>query len=400
MQALRRRQFLKQSALLSLTPFPAAFSSLSASESQTDGRILVVIQLSGGNDGINTVVPFTDEGYKKNRKKLRLDADKLIKVNEHIGLHPSLRGAADLLEDGRLVVVQGVGYPDPNRSHDVSMAIWQSARMDRLEHKTYGWLGRAMDNALDNSDGNLAGSPDMVLLGSEAPPLAIRSRRSTAVAMAHLDDLKLNQPISLPLARGSSADTLVDFAHATTADAVRMSQLIETVSRSQSTAAAVYPATGLSGRLQSIASLIKSGFATPVYYAIQSGYDTHSVQLPVHARLLRELGGGLKAFHDDLESAGLGERVITFCFSEFGRRVQENGSLGTDHGAAGPVFVAGKGVNAGLIGNPPSLVDLEEGDLKMQIDFRKVYATLLRDWLRIDPRSALDSSYGSLPIFS
>ncbi len=401
-----RREFLTRSSLIALAPSVPVFLARAASAAETsyDGRILVVIQLSGGNDGINTVVPYTDEGYAKHRDKLRLPTEQLIKVNDQVGLHPSLRPMADLLEDGRLAIVQGVGYPNPNRSHDVSMAIWHTARMDRDEHKTFGWLGRAMDERPVPADG----APHAVLLGDDSPPVALRGRRSTSVALANLQDLKLASRPTLPDHRLAAApgqdqnqdDDLAAFARRAALDAYATADLIENVTQNVANDRSAYPATQLAERLKSVAQLIKANFGTPVYYAIQPGYDTHAVQLPTHARLLRELAGALKAFLDDLRTARLDDRVLVLCFSEFGRRVQEDASLGTDHGTAGPVFLAGPRVAAGMVGPTPSLIDLEDGDLKAAIDFRQVYATILHQWLGITSPGVLTNSFELLPIFN
>jgi uncharacterized protein (DUF1501 family) len=400
---LHRREFLTRSSLIALAPSVPAFLTRAAraAENPYDGRILVVIQLSGGNDGVNTVVPYTDEGYAKHRDTLRLPTEQLIKVNDRTGLHPALRPAADLLEDGRLAIVQGVGYPNPNRSHDVSMAIWQTARMDRSEHKTFGWLGRAMDQRDVPADG----APQAVLLGDDSPPVALRGRRSTSVALANLQDLKLASRPTVPdyrltSAPGQDQGDLAAFARRATLDAYAAADLIDEVTRNATSDHSKYPATQLADRLKSVAQLIKANFGTPVYYAIQPGYDTHAVQLPTHARLLQEIGGALKAFLDDLRTARLDDRVLVLCFSEFGRRVQEDASLGTDHGTAGPVFLAGPCVIAGMVGLTPSLIDLEDGDLKAAIDFRQVYATILHQWLGITSPSVLTNSFELLPIIN
>ncbi len=396
-EQFNRRSFLQRSALIAMAPSVPAFLSRSVRAAQPgkDGRILVVVQLSGGNDGINTVVPFADEGYAHNRDELRIKKDRLIKVNDHAGLHPSLRPAADLLEDGRLAIVQGVGYPNPNRSHDVSMAIWQTARFDPVEHKIFGWIGRAMDERPSVADG----SPHSILLGDENPPIALRGRRSMSVSLAHLDDLKLKTDAKLTTAPGAVPNgELLTFTRRAALDASSTADLIDEVTKNSARNAAAYPQTELAGRLQSIAQLIKSGFSTPVYYAIQPGYDTHSAQLFTHARLLRELAGAMKSFLDDVKSAGHSDRVLMLCFSEFGRRVKENASLGTDHGTAGPVIVAGSSVNSGLIGQTPSMLDLENDDLKMQTDFRQVYATILQDWLGVPSATALDGAFERLKL--
>lgn len=185
-----RRQFLRQSSLIAIAPAIPAYlhSTAHASANGDDERILVVVQLDGGNDGINTVVPFANDGYSQYRSELRLKADRLVKINDEVAFHRSLRPLADSLSDGQLAVVQGVGYPNPNRSHDVSMAIWQTAEFDQDDHESFGWLGRAIDQ---RHQPNADGSADSVLLGTENPPVALRGRKSRSVSLAHLSDLKL-----------------------------------------------------------------------------------------------------------------------------------------------------------------------------------------------------------------
>lgn len=392
-----RRQFLRNSSLIAMSPAIPTFlsSTVRAATFDHQERILVVIQLDGGNDGINTVVPFADEGYAKHRKELQLKPNRLIRINDEVGLHRSLKPVADLLEDGKLAVVQGVGYPNPNRSHEVSMAIWQTARFDREEHKTFGWLGRSTDaRARSDRRSNL----DSILLGSENPPIALRGRRSTSVSLAHLDDLKLKSDLHLKSTANDGKGDLLSFARRASLDARATADLIDEVTKSSARDETTYPETQLASRLSSIAQLIKSGFKTPVYYAIQPGYDTHAAQLPSHARLLNELAGAMKAFQDDLQRAGVADRVLTFCFSEFGRRVKENASLGTDHGTAGPIFLTGEQVNAGLIGTPTDMTNLENGDLKLQFDFRQVYASLLEDWMSLKSESVVGGSFDKLKI--
>ena len=397
-----RREFLAHSSLIALAPTVPAFLSQTAraGESPAKGRILVVIQLSGGNDGINTVIPFADEGYAKHRDKLRIRTDELIKINDQVGLHPALRAAADLLDDGRLAIVQGVGYPNPNRSHDVSMAIWQTARFDPTEHKSFGWIGRAMDEGPQPTNG----SPHMLLLGNESPPIAIRGRRSTSVALAHLQDLQLigdTARVSAPERNVSSTDpaaSLAAFVQRSALDAYATADLLEKVTKRSTSHAPGYPSAQLGGRLRMIAQLIKADFGTPVYYAVQDGYDTHSAQLPTHDDLLRDLARSLKAFLEDLKAAHIDDRVVVLCFSEFGRRVAENASQGTDHGTAGPVIVAGPSVRPGLIGDIASLSDLDDGDLRMGIDFRRIYASVLESWLGLKSEPALGGSFSPLNV--
>jgi uncharacterized protein (DUF1501 family) len=400
------RTSLQTSTLVALAPAVPGFLARTAraAEPQRDGRVLVVVQLDGGNDGINTVVPFADEGYAKNRKILRLPADRLLKIDKEVGLHPAMGDAARLLESGRLAVVQGVGYPNPSRSHFKSMAIWHSAEVtlpkddaDDAESKAaYGWIGQALDSGPRPADG----SPGATFIGTGAMPAALRSRRSVATALTRPEDSVLNLKTRPAIAPPGPGKDLAAFVERSTLDAYATSERMAEVLRARDTGAR-YPATGLAGQLRVIARLLKGGVGTRVFYTSQpfNSYDTHAVQLPHHGDLLGELSGALKAFLDDLQASGLAERVAVLCFSEFGRRVAENASHGTDHGTAGPVFLAGPGVRAGLVGEAPKLLDLQEGDLKMAVDFRRVYATVLEHWLGMPAKAALGGEFARLPLF-
>ena len=392
-----RRQLLKRSSLIALAPtVPGFLAQLAqAVEAKRDDRILVVVQLGGGNDGINTVVPYNDEGYAKHRDKLRLPADRLHKLSDEVALHPFMRAMADLFEKQRLAVVQGVGYPNPNRSHDVSMAIWHTARFDRAEHKGYGWLGRALDQLPPQS-----GAPAAMLVGDGALPAAVIGRRSVAGSFSRLDELAVqNASARAAAAADASNDDLDAFVRRATLDAYTTADAVSAAA-ARERGKATYPANPLAQQLGMVARLIEADLPTRVYYVVQSGYDTHAVQMDTHARLLSELSGAVAAFVDDLTEAKLAERVLLMTFSEFGRRVAENASAGTDHGTAAPMLLAGGGVKGGLFGQTPRLLDLDEGDLKMTVDFRQVYAAVLRDWLKIDPTSVLAGHFGPLPLFS
>ena len=401
-----RRDFLKSSTLLALAPTIPTFLAQTARAAKTerDGRVLVVIQLDGGNDGINTVVPFADEGYAKQRKVLRLPKDRLVKITDSVGLHPSLADAGKLLDAGQLAVVQGVSYPNPNRSHFRSMAIWHSARLDPEEHGGLGWLGRALDK-----DARATEASASILIGSGPPPVAIRGRRSVASALEKPEDFALATGADprKALIRSQTdvgnkrrEDDLTAFVERSMLDGYATADRLAEVSKTKEFGAG-YPGTGLGSRLQMISRLLKAGFGTRVYYTLQGGYDTHSTQLQTHSQLLFELATALKAFLNDLAAAKLSDRVAVLMFSEFGRTVSENGSAGTDHGTSGPVFLAGPGVKAGLFGATPSLVDLDakHGDLKMSVDFRQVYATLLEDWLQLSGTAALNGPFHGLPLF-
>jgi uncharacterized protein (DUF1501 family) len=403
-----RRDFLKAglpaSTLIALAPTVPSFlaQTARAAEPARDGRVLVVVELTGGNDGINTVVPFTDPGYAKYRKWLRLPADRLHKVTKEAGLHPDMGDAAKLLEDGLLAVVQGVGYPNPSRSHGASMFIWQSADVNLPRGQQvappFGWIGQALHGVAKPADG----SPLAQAIGSGAVPTALRGKRSVASAVTRPEDLTVRLKggaISAAAADDpGGGEELAEFVRRSTLDAYATSDRMADVLRRAPDAGARYPATRLAGRLRVIAGLLKGGVGTRVFYVSQGDYDTHALQLRDHGPLLGELSGALKAFLDDLAAAKLADRVAVLCFSEFGRRVAENGE-GTDHGTAGPVFLAGTGVRAGLVGEAPSLLDLEDGDLKMTTDFRRVYATVLEDWLGLPAKPALGAAFEKMPLF-
>ncbi len=386
---ITRRDLLKGSAFLSLSPVVPAFLARTARAAgpERDGRVLVTLQLDGGNDGINTVVPFRDEAYAKLRPELRLPTDKLFKIDDGLGLHPSMHAAADLLQSGRLAIVQGVGYPNPNRSHFESMNIWQTARTGKPGAEALGWLGRALDQARQEN------GPSAVFVGDQNIPLALFARRATSASFADASDLALMLPPAPGSPSGSGEDDLAAFVNRTVTSAYATASELEAASARGRDSAVRYPETVLSKRLELVARSIKAGSTARVYYVIQSGYDSHAVQLPAQAQLLRALSEAVRAFLDDLAAAKLADRVLVLAFSEFGRRPEENGSLGTDHGTAGPVFVAGESVKPGVAGKTPLLGDLEDGNLKWSTDFRSIYATLLDDWLKLPSAEILGGKF-------
>ncbi|HZW33874.1 MAG TPA: DUF1501 domain-containing protein [Isosphaeraceae bacterium] len=392
-----RRDFfarsLRDSTLIAMTPTLPGFLARTAraAGAAQDGRILVVVQLDGGNDGINTVVPFRDEGYARYRKAIRLPEKRLIKLNGAIGLHPAMGDAARLLESGRLAIVSGVGYPNPSRSHFRSRAIWQSARFDPREHTGLGWIGRALDGGSPSRDG----APAALLIGPDSPPPALRGRRSVSAALDRLDDYALTGEVHN--APATPADDLGQFLRRSLLDAYATADRFEAVAKGPDSQRS-YPESELGRRLRLASRLIKAGLGTRVYYLEQGDYDTHGHQLARHAPLLEDLSSSLRAFLDDLAASRLADRVLVLVFSEFGRRVQENGTMGTDHGTAAPVFLAGPAVRPGLHGTYPSLTDLQDGDLKMSVDFRRVYAAILETWLGLPSRAALGGVFEPLPM--
>ncbi len=371
-----------------------------------DDRILVVLQMAGGNDGLNTLVPYTNDDYYRVRPTLAVPKGDVLRLNDEIGLHPSLADLKALYDDGRLAIIQGVGYPNPNRSHFRSMEIWETAA-DSDRTLRYGWIGRYFDNAC-------AGEPKPTLgvcIGNNAP-LTFRNNHQVGVTLQNPEQYqwvsgaametpaagqqtfrKLNMPTASSKPTSVPGGGALDFLQRTAMNAqVSSQQIREAASGYHSTV--TYPNNGpLGASLKLIASLIAGGIGSRVYYASIPGFDTHSNQRVQHPQLLSQLGASMRAFHDDLKAQGNAEKVLVMTFSEFGRRVAENASGGTDHGTAAPMFLFGQPVHAGLFGRLPNLSDLDNGDLKFGTDFRSVYATVLRKWLGADPAAVLGGSY-------
>jgi uncharacterized protein (DUF1501 family) len=414
-----RRDFLRASiiggALTWTVPAFLAntFSALHAEAAQSDtqvatGRdsgILVVLQLAGGNDGLNAVVPYNNDFYRRARPKIGVDANAILKINDEIGLHPSLAGLKNLYDEGNLSIVQGIGYPNPNRSHFRSTEIWQTAS-DSEKFERYGWIGRYFDNCCGGADPTVG-----VSIGTQMPQ-AFSAAMPTGVSFNNPQSLRynaggqgkngamsadektyreLNQPeetdnsgATIGAVNGPTArpGPVIDFLERTALDAQVSSDKILAITRQVQNKAA-YPAGQLGNSLKMVAKLIGGGLPTRVFYVSQGGYDTHTNQVGQHQRLLRELGDSVKAFVDDLKEMGASDRVLLMTFSEFGRRLTENANGGTDHGAAAPMFVVGPKVKAGLHGRYPSLApaDLVNGDIAFNVDFRSVYAGVLEEWL-------------------
>jgi uncharacterized protein (DUF1501 family) len=373
----------------------------------TGGRTLVVVQLDGGNDGLNTVVPHGDDIYYKSRPKLALKAEELKPVDGHVGLHPALDDFAKLRDEGRLAVVQSVGYPNPNRSHFESMAVWHTARL-RPGREEPGWLARAADAGPPAA----VGDAPALHVAAGALPQALRGGRQHVPSLATAEQFRrrLGLPGSVGAdeqraaldriaGRGEPVDNpLLQFvarsAVAAYASSARLEQALGEADDAK------YPEDyGLARRLRLIARLIRAGLTTPIYYTQLGGFDTHAEQVNRHSSLLREMGRSLRAFLNDLDRSDEGGRVALLVFSEFGRRLAENASAGTDHGTAAPVFLLGRPVQGGLYGPYPDLAHLEDGDPRHAIDFRQVYATVLESWLGLPAEAPLGGTFERLPLF-
>lgn len=387
-----------------------------------DSPILVVVQLAGGNDGLNTIIPWADDAYYKARPNLAVPGADIIKLDDYLGFHPELAPFKRLYDQGLLGVLQGVGYPNPNRSHFRSTEIWQTASdADRFER--YGWLGRYFDNACQGCDPSVG-----ISVGGDRPqsfhgahPTGISFTDPTEYQWRGLADgggdeffERLNLPdddsqdadgslmagASVGAVSGSAMDQEGDhlsFLQRTALDAqISSEQIMEIARRHHSHVE--YPGSRLARNLRLIAQMIAGGMTSRVYYVSQGGYDTHQGQQIAHQRLLGELSAAIEAFCNDLREQGNFQRVLLMTFSEFGRRVAENASAGTDHGAAAPLFLAGGAVKGGLFGSHPSLSDLHRGDLVHAIDFRSVYATVLEKWMQTPSEWVLGQRFPLLDV--
>lgn len=404
-----RRDFLKAGAggigLLAFSRVAPAFlvhaAAGAAPRPEKDRTILVLVQLAGGNDGLNTVVPYADPNYRRLRPTLALGADELLKVNDRVAFHQACAPLSALLDEGKLGVIQNVGYPNPNRSHFRSMEIWETAS-DSSETLATGWLGRYFDHACS---GQPAAAPQGVNVSNEVPQAFLsaqahptfsllpdrRSRRENRASLALLEDI-LRQ--GAPVGTGQSDDNAGFLRHTMLDALVTERRFLRVLDAYRPSTA--YPANPFAGSLQKVAALIASGCATRVYYVSLGGFDTHTNQPRQHAGLLQTLSEGLAAFQRDLEAKRLDRQVLTMTFSEFGRRPSENKSRGTDHGTAAPLFVLGAGVKAGFHGAPPRLdVDHNE-DLSFSTDFRQVYATVLRRWLECEIQPILGADFAPM----
>ena len=344
-------------------------------------RILVVIELSGGNDGLNTVVPFGDAAYYRARPKLGIPEREVIRIADGFGFHPSMVGFERLYKDGSLAVVHGCGYDHPSLSHFSSMGYWHTGVPNGGE--SLGWLGRVADQSLDSKQRN-----QIVNLGT-SQSLAVRSRDHSPLVFddparfrREGTDAEKQTLAELSQSRSTSNSTL-EFLASTAHNAAESSDFVRRAASAYRTPVDYGQGGGLGGNLQRVAALIAAEMPTRLYYVTYQGnnFDTHVQQADLHSRLLMYTADAMRGFIDDVKRLGRGDDVAVMIFTEFGRRVEENGSLGTDHGTATPMFIVGKGVKGGLYGRHPSLTDLDDGNLKMTTDFRRVYATMIDEWL-------------------
>jgi uncharacterized protein (DUF1501 family) len=380
----------------------AADGSRTQAPSGKDGKILIVLQLSGGNDGLNTIIPYADDAYHRVRPQLRHAPDTVLKIDDYLGLHPNLAPLKKLYDQGLMSIVQGVGYPNPNRSHFRSMDIWHTAQSDK-DIVTTGWLGRYFDNTCKGDD------PHVGVSLSERLPLAMQGERIQPLSFEKPETYRymgrdLQRYIELNKATKTAATDIsitpqsqLDFLRRTAMDAQLSSDEILRMTRAHAPAA-TYPFGEFGAGLRTIAAMINGGLPTRVYYVSLGSFDTHAQERNTHDRLMQQLAEGLAAFWADLSAQKNDDRVLMMTFSEFGRRVEQNASGGTDHGAAAPMLLFSKSIHPGLIGKHPSLKDLDQGDLKYAIDFRSVYAGVLEKWLQTPAVPILGPGFDPLAI--
>src|SRR5437588_272391 len=412
--AFTRRSLIGRGALLVASGFLApsfltrtaiAVDGSVALDASKSNMILVVLQLSGGNDGINTLIPFADPTYANLRPTLGVATNDVLHLTDSVGLNPNLSKLKALYDQGKVAIVQGVGYPNPNRTHFRSMDIWHSARPDTFERS--GWLGRyvsacecAQDNALPAISVGDQLNPmfwtDTTLVPAVASIGAFSFITDTKYKNDRTFQMQTLQNIYSQAGNWSAYEGLIRRG---TLQALAGSDELQKVAASYQSPVQ-YPANnGLANQLKTVAQVIAGNLGTRLFSVSMGGYDTHANQKPTQDKLFGQIGDAIDAFMQDLANMQQQDNVVIMAFSEFGRRVKQNGSGGTDHGTAEPMFIIGNKVQGGLYGTYPSLSDLDNnGDLKFNADFRSVYAGMLQDVVGADPTAILGGDFGAVHV--
>jgi len=369
-----------------------------------DGRVLVLVQMAGGNDGLNTIVPYGHDAYYTARPQLAIAKDQVLKLNHEVGFHPALKPLQPMFDSGAFSIIHGAGYPNPDRSHFRSTDIWLTGSGSNVVSST-GWLGRYFDLLCPPGEECGTVGPPAIQIGLTSS-LALLGRDQKGIALQNpLQFYELVQrqgsghnsdPKPTPT---TPAGKELEFLRDTASSAFEFAGEIVKAYESKNNLIQ-YPNESLAAQLQIVARMIAGGLSTRVYIVSIRGFDTHAGQLTVHQNLLDELATSISAFYQDLVALGAGDRVVGLCFSEFGRRVKENASLGTDHGTCLPLFTFGKPITGGIHGAQPSLTDLENGDLKLGFDYRQIYASLLEQWLVGDSAQILGGTFNTLPLIN
>lgn len=392
---MKRRTFLKNTGLASAALWAPSF--LQNLPSQTNGKIFIVVQLSGGNDGLNTIVPYRNDKYYELRPDIAIRESEVLRVSDELGFNPALADLQSLYDEGYMSIVNNVGYPNPNRSHFRSMDIWQTAS-DSKEYLTTGWLGRYLDSQCTGCD-----SPHAALELGQGLSLALKGHEKQGFAINDLQQMERTS--KNPLLRYLAQQD--QHAHEHEEVAYLYKTLLETQSSTNflleqsgvRRTRAHFPATAFGRDLRQVVELILAGNNSKVYYVTLGGFDTHANQNGPQGRLLSIYAEGMKVLAEELNKHGLWQDTLVMTFSEFGRRVAQNGSRGTDHGAASNLYLMGGSLKrAGFYNNGPNLTDLDEGDLKYELDFRQIYANVLSSWLDGSQANVLGTSFADLGI--
>ncbi len=364
-------------------------------------RTLIVVQLAGGNDGLNTVVPYADATYRQLRPTIGVAVDQVLHLDERLGLHPSLSGLKSLWDAGHMAIVEGVGYPDQSLSHFQAMDIWQT--LDLTGSGRQGWLGNLVSGMVDQ-DGhpfkamNIGVQTSLALSSISTPVPTLTSTKSYSITPDPMDKDGGNARVQALLnlyntyPKSSPYAALLD---TTALDSQEGEKQLRQANKAYKPAV-TYPDGPFAAGLNVLAEAIVQGLGLRVGYVTLGGFDTHAHQQQTHATLMKTLADGLSAFYSDLSHHGKIDDVVVMTWSEFGRRVEENGSLGTDHGTAAPMFVLGNSINKGIFGEPPDLKSLDQnGNLKYTVDFRSVYATVLDRWMGASSKDVLGGTFNA-----
>jgi uncharacterized protein (DUF1501 family) len=412
---MQRRQFLKRTLQAgAILPLASAGlyarplgSSFFARPAAAGDRVLVLINLNGGNDGLNTIIPVDDAAYYNARQTLAIAKSQTLPIATGLGLHPSMTGVRALYDRGECAIVQSVGYEDQDRSHFRSTDIWHTGS-DAAEILYTGWLGRYLETIHPEYPTTLPVAPFAIQIASSVT-LALQSDQGNMGIAIDNPDRFYNLANGLKVPTDPVPNTLagpeLEYIRSIIEQSNEFSSGIHDAMINAPTTSVTYDNDSLSAQLKIVARLINGGLETGIYVVTLAGFDTHQGQLTRHAQLLAQLSGAVTAFLADVTAAGNGDRVAVATYSEFGRRLNENGSAGTDHGAAAPQLVFGRKVLGGtVIGGPPNLTDLDErGDVKYVNDYRQIYASILEDWLGLahtDTVAALGGEFSKLPLFA
>ena len=393
---LSRKKFIQSSALATASfmvpQFLKAFETKNNLFVPQGNKVLVVLQLSGGNDGLNTIIPIRNDIYYRERPRIKIEKNAAIGLTDEAGIHPELKGLADIFHDGGMAILNNVGYPNPDRSHFRSMDIWQTGS-ESNQYLNSGWIGRYLDAQCSGCD-----KPTFALEFDDVLSLALKGEQEKGLAFKDPKRLfntsQSNYFKNLNKQHSDHHDeNPVDYLYKTLSNTISSAEYIYKQSQSHPTSAE-YPNSELGKNLKTIASLIFSEINTKVYYVSLGSFDTHVNQQAQQSRLFKELNEAVTVFVKDLKQNNRFNDVLVMSFSEFGRRVSQNASGGTDHGTANNMFLIGGGLQQkGLINDLPNLADLQDGDLKYNIDFKNIYATLLNKWLNANDKSILNKEH-------